>query len=69
MNIGDKIFLLYTDKNTQDTTCAGPSEIVQVLDEPHNDEGVIVIKHRNGKTATVNLAGTSSYDVEVQFVN
>ena len=68
MNIGDKIFVLYTDRSTQETSCEGPSEIVFFLDEPHNDEGVIVVKHLDGKTAPLNLAGTASHDVDIHIV-
>jgi hypothetical protein len=69
MNIGDKIFLLYTDKKTSDRTCDGPLEIVNFLDEPLNDEGTIVVERHDGKTSMVRLEGTASYDVEVHVIN
>ena len=68
MNIGDKIFLLYTDRKTKETSCKGPAEIVGFLDAPLNDEGVIVIENLNGKQVAVNLEGTSSHEVDVHFV-
>ena len=58
MNIGDKIFLLYTDRKTKETSCEGPSTIVGFQVEPFNDEGVIV----------VNLEGTSSHEVDIHLV-
>lgn len=68
MNIGDKIFVLYINKQTQETSCEGPSEIITFLDKPHNDEGVIVIRYPNGKTGPLNLAGTSSHDIDIHIV-
>ena len=68
MNIGDKIFLLYTHRKTQQKTCDGPLTIVDFLDAPLNDEGTIVVKNVEGRTQCVNLEGTSSHEVDVHFV-
>jgi hypothetical protein len=68
MNIGDKIFLLYTDRKTNEQTCEGPAIIVGFQDEPLNDEGVIVVKKTNGRTVPINLEGTSSHEVDVHVV-
>tara|TARA_R110000796_G_scaffold213723_1_gene329803 strand:- start:569 stop:778 length:210 start_codon:yes stop_codon:yes gene_type:complete len=68
MNIGDKIFLLYTDRKTKETSCEGPSTIVGFQVEPFNDEGVIVVKNRNGRQMSVNLEGTSSHEVDIHLV-
>jgi len=68
MNIGDKIFLLYTDRKTQETTCDGPATIIGFQIEPLNDEGVIVIEKLNGGRQPINLEGTSSHEVDVHVV-
>jgi len=68
MNIGDKIFLLYTNRETQDTFCEGPATICDFLIDPHNDEGVIIVKDINGKCRPVDLEGTSSHEVDIHFV-
>lgn len=68
MNIGDKIFLLYTDRLTQETSCEGPSTITNFLIDPHNDEGVIIVKDLNGKSKQVDLQGTSSHEVDIHVV-
>jgi hypothetical protein len=68
MNIGDKIFLLYTHRETKDTFSEGPSTITNFLVDPHNDEGVIVIKGIGGKSRAVNLEGTSSHEVDIHFI-
>tara|TARA_R110000824_G_scaffold3309_3_gene15649 strand:+ start:51 stop:260 length:210 start_codon:yes stop_codon:yes gene_type:complete len=68
MNIGDKIFLLYTDRRTQETSCEGPATIIGFQDEPLNDEGVIVVEKNNGKQFAVNLEGTSSHEVDIHFI-
>jgi hypothetical protein len=68
MNIGDKIFLLYTDRRTRDTTCEGPATIVGFEVEPLNDEGVIVVEKLDGSKKPVNLEGTSSHDVDIHLV-
>jgi len=68
MNIGDKIFLLYTDRETKDTSCEGPATIVNFVVDPHNDEGVIIIKDISGRTRPVDLEGTSSHDVDIHVV-
>jgi hypothetical protein len=68
MNIGDKIFLLYTDRKTKERTCEGPVKIVGFQDAPLNDEGVIVVEKFDGKTCPVNLEGTSSHELDVHLV-
>lgn len=68
MNIGDKIFLLYTDRQTKETTCEGPATITNFLIDPHNDQGVIIVKDIHGKGKSVDLEGTSSHDVDVHLV-
>lgn len=68
MNIGDKIFLLYTNRKTQEKTCDGPLTIVDFIDAPLNDEGTIVVKSGDGKSRSVNLEGTSSHEVDIHFV-
>jgi hypothetical protein len=47
MNIGDKIFLLYTNRKTKETSCDGPATIIDFINEPLNDEGVILVKKFN----------------------
>jgi hypothetical protein len=68
MNIGDKIFLLYTDRKTRDTSCEGPAIISSFIIDPHNDEGIIVIKKPNGSSCMVDLEGTSSHEVDIHLV-
>jgi hypothetical protein len=51
MNIGDKIFLLYTNRQTKETSCDGPATIIDFLNAPLNDEGVILIKKLDGSTS------------------
>ena len=68
MNIGDKIFLLYTDRKTKERSCEGPVTIVGFQDAPLNDEGVIVVEKFDGKTSPVNLEGTSSHELDVHLV-
>jgi|TARA_A100001011_G_scaffold399575_1_gene508916 hypothetical protein len=68
MNIGDKIFLLYTDRQTKERSCEGPVTIVGFQDAPLNDEGVIVVEKFDGKTSPVNLEGTSSHELDVHLV-
>jgi len=68
MNIGDKIFLLYTDRETKETSCEGPSTITDFLIDPFNDEGVIIVKNLNGRSKQIDLEGTSSHDVDVHVV-
>lgn len=68
MNIGDKIFLLYTDRITRETTCDGPGTIIGFQIEPMNDEGVIVVLKTDGTTTPVDLQGTSSHEVDVHLV-
>jgi hypothetical protein len=68
MNIGDKIFLLYTDRSTNERTCEGPVTIVDFLNEPMNDEGTIVVEKLDGTKCPVNLEGTSSHDVDIHMV-
>ena len=68
MNIGDKIFLLYTNRKTQEKSREGPATIVGFQIEPLNDEGVIVIEKIDGKRMPINLEGTSSHEIDVHFV-
>ena len=68
MNIGDTIFLLYTDRKTKEKSCSGPSKIIGFEIEPLNDEGVIIIEKNDGSKSAVNLEGTSSHDVDIHFV-
>tara|TARA_R100000700_G_C3161385_1_gene137412 strand:- start:813 stop:1022 length:210 start_codon:yes stop_codon:yes gene_type:complete len=68
MNIGDKIFLLYTDRTTFETSCDGPATIIGFQVEPLNDEGVIVVEKQNGSKMSVNLQGTASHDIDVHIV-
>jgi hypothetical protein len=68
MNIGDKIFLLYTDRKTNEKSCEGPATIVGFQDEPLNDEGVIIVQKDDGRQMCVNLEGTSSHDVDIHLV-
>ena len=68
MNIGDKIFLLYTHRESQQKTCDGPLTIIDFLDAPLNDEGTIVVKDVEGRTQSVKLEGTSSHEVDVHVV-
>ncbi len=68
MNIGDKIFLLYTDRKTSEQTCEGPATIIDFQDAPLNDEGVIVVKKSDGTTRPINLEGTSSHEVDIHVV-
>ncbi len=68
MNIGDKIFLLYTDRKTQERSCEGPVTIVGFQDAPLNDEGVIIVEKFDGKTTPINLEGTSSHELDVHLV-
>ena len=68
MNIGDKVFLLYTHRNTKETFCEGPAEITNYQVNPHNDEGVIIIKDIGGKSRAVDLEGTSSHEVDIHVV-
>ncbi len=68
MNIGDKIFLLYTDRKTKERSCEGPVTIIGYEVEPLNDEGVIVVEKYDGKKFPVNLEGTSSHEVDVHLV-
>ena len=68
MNIGDKLFLLYTNRITKEKTCEGPVTVVGFLDEPMNDEGTIVVEKLNGKQSAINLEGTSSHEIDVHLV-
>jgi hypothetical protein len=68
MNIGDKIFLLYTDRKTRDTSCDGPATITNFIVDPHNDEGIIVVRRTDGSSAMVDLEGTSSHEVDIHLV-
>tara|TARA_Y100001938_G_C7845993_1_gene308441 strand:+ start:39 stop:248 length:210 start_codon:yes stop_codon:yes gene_type:complete len=68
MNIGDKIFLLYTDRKTKEQTCDGPATIIGFQNEPLNDEGVIVVEKNDGSTCPINLEGTSSHEVDIHLV-
>jgi len=68
MNIGDKIFLLYTDRESKETSCEGPSTITSFLIDPHNDEGVIIVKDLNGRSKQIDLEGTSSHDIDIHVV-
>jgi hypothetical protein len=68
MNIGDRIFLLYTDRITHETSCEGPATIIGFQVEPLNDEGIIVVQKTNGSTCPVDLEGTSSHEVDVHLV-
>lgn len=68
MNIGDKLFLLYTDRKTKETSCDGPAIIVGFQNEPLNDEGVIVVQKLDGRTECVNLEGTSSHEIDIHLV-
>lgn len=68
MNIGDKVFLLYTNRETQETSCDGPATIIDFINEPLNDEGVILVKKLDGSTSPINLEGTSSHEVDVHVV-
>ena len=68
MNIGDKVFLLYTDRTTKEKTCEGPCTVVDFLDAPLNDEGTIIVEKIDGSRSPVNLEGTSSHDVDIHFV-
>mgnify|MGYP003650877816 CR=1 FL=1 len=68
MNIGDKLFLLYTDRKTKETSCDGPATIVGFQNEPLNDEGVIVVQKLDGRTECVNLEGTSSHEIDIHLV-
>ncbi len=68
MNIGDKIFLLYTNRKTKEKTCDGPAKIVGYVVEPMNDEGIIVVEKLNGKTQPIDLQGTSSHEVDIHLV-
>ena len=68
MNIGDKIFVSYTNRTTKETSCEGPAKIIGFQVEPLNDEGVIVIEKIDGKTASVNLEGTSSHEIDIHLV-
>ena len=68
MNIGDKIFLLYTDRKTNEKTCEGPATIIGFQNEPLNVEGVIVVQKYDGSTCPVNLEGTASHEIDVHLV-
>ena len=68
MNIGDKIFLLYTNRETKEKSCEGPVTVIGFQDEPLNDEGVIVVQKDDGHTMPVNLEGTSSHEVDIHLV-
>jgi len=68
MNIGDKIFLLYTNRKTKETSCEGPVKITNFQIDPHNDEGVIVVKDTSGKFKAVDLEGTASHEVDIHLV-
>ena len=68
MNIGDKVFLLYTNRETRETTCEGPAILVDYIDAPHNDEGVVVIENIHGKRSPINLEGTSSHEIDIHVV-
>jgi hypothetical protein len=68
MNIGDKIFLLYTDRKTNEKTCEGPATIIGFQNEPLNDEGVIVVEKYDGSTCPVNLEGTASHEIDIHLV-
>ena len=68
MNIGDKIFLLYTNRVTRDTSCEGPAIIKNFVVDPHNDEGVIIVEKSDGSSMMVDLEGTCSHDVDVHLV-
>ena len=68
MNIGDKIFLLYTNRETKEKTCEGPGTIIGFQIEPLNDEGVIVVLKTDGTTTPVDLQGTASHEVDVHLV-
>ena len=67
MNIGDKIFLLYTHRATK-KTCEGPCTVIGFLDEPLNDEGTIIVEKLDGKQSAINLEGTSSHEIDVHLV-
>ena len=68
MNIGVKIFLLYPDRQTKETSCQGPSTITNFLVDPHNDEGVIIVRDVDGSSRPIDLEGTSSHEIDIHIV-